>query len=289
MKLLRGLAIVFVVGGLLSGPARAGELESAFSELSNDGASFYADADYTLAIESWTAAYALRPVPTLLFHIAKAHQRDGQFERARLYFERFIDGGPDGANRKAAVRYVEMIDRHLARRAVERSLRSSPPARRARRAQPAIAAVETSSDVVVVDPRESKRKWFWRAAATTAVAVGATLYSGGRIAAAEDAKNEAWFRLVEERPAAVEGFVNVCAAAEDFDGGAAADLSSACNSGKRWESITSVMAMTSLVSLAASGYFYYKGYLASGPQREKLRIDPVVASDGLGVSLELDF
>ncbi len=94
---MRGYAVaallfccVFVVA---RGVARAAPTEAAaaasFRETYERAGRLYAAKDYTAAIPALHAAYAIQPVPQLLFNIAQAYRRLEQWSSARVYFEMY--------------------------------------------------------------------------------------------------------------------------------------------------------------------------------------------------------
>jgi hypothetical protein len=69
---------------------------------------------YQEAIEHYDAAYAARPDPTLLYNLARAYQRLGDYATALGYFERFIATAPDQTRARVPglERLVEEVRAH---------------------------------------------------------------------------------------------------------------------------------------------------------------------------------
>ena len=55
--------------------------------------------DFSRAIEALERAYAIYPLPRILYKIAEASERDGQFERAIESYERYLAEDPDTQDR----------------------------------------------------------------------------------------------------------------------------------------------------------------------------------------------
>lgn len=85
-RLLIATWLLAAPGQALAGePAPAGS----FRELYERAGRLYAAKDYTAAIPVLHAAYAVQPVPQLLFNIAQAYRRLEQWSSARVYFEMY--------------------------------------------------------------------------------------------------------------------------------------------------------------------------------------------------------
>src|SRR4051812_26130394 len=50
------------------------------------------------ALEGYSAAYALKPLPPFLFNIAQCHKQLGQWERAGFFYRRFKSLAPPGTD-----------------------------------------------------------------------------------------------------------------------------------------------------------------------------------------------
>lgn len=74
-----------------AGPAHAGpsEDEGAFAAQYERAGKLYAAKDYAAAIPALQAAFAIRPVPQLLYNIAQSYRRLEQWTPARVYFEMY--------------------------------------------------------------------------------------------------------------------------------------------------------------------------------------------------------
>lgn len=87
-----GVALLLSLSlGLSSTVARAEDAESArlriFREQYERAGRAYQDHDYAAAVPALQAAFAIEPVPQILFNIAQAYRRLGKWNSARIYFE----------------------------------------------------------------------------------------------------------------------------------------------------------------------------------------------------------
>jgi len=234
--LVVGIAVAVALG---QGTARADE-ELAYDVLVDHGVDLYERGDYKAAKEAFTAAYARRADPEALFYLAKSHQRDGDFQQALMFFDRFLETAPpDEADRAEAQRYRTMIARHLASREV-----TVPVFVPELDAEP-----ERAASIVAIpqphEPRKDPRAWrqtmYWVSGATMIASYGLASY----------------------------------ASREDSEG---------------WDKVINVSKYTWWAGVGGAVYFYYTGFIRDAPPaRENVRVNPAVAVDALGVSLELDF
>lgn len=79
----------------------------------------YHDGDYEAALELWTRAYELSGRPAILYNIAQAHGRLGQFVEEKEALEHFLEeSNGHEAYRVGAERRIEAIEARIARTAV---------------------------------------------------------------------------------------------------------------------------------------------------------------------------
>ncbi len=86
-------SLVALLGLLTTSSLRAAPPETtagaSFRETYERAGRLYAAKDYTAAIPVLHAAYAIQPVPQLLFNIAQAYRRLEQWSSSRVYFEMY--------------------------------------------------------------------------------------------------------------------------------------------------------------------------------------------------------
>lgn len=88
--------------------AWAQDVTKKVEELSAQAAAAYGEARYADSIELFKQAYALQPVPNLLFNIAKVYEKMEDWDRAEDYYREFIKS-PD-ADARAREVALERID-----------------------------------------------------------------------------------------------------------------------------------------------------------------------------------
>ena len=120
---------------------------------------------YLPALEGYTRAYDLSPLPEVLFNIGQCHFQLSSWERAAYFYRAYLRDRPDARNRALVEQLIAEAeferDRREAARAVPLPME---PARR----EAELAAASR--------PPVYKRWWFWAAVGTAAVAGGAALY-----------------------------------------------------------------------------------------------------------------
>jgi len=60
------------------------------------GEAYFKAGTFDKAIEEYEKAYALGPVPVMLFNIALAHEKNGTTDKALEYYKRYLDTAPTG-------------------------------------------------------------------------------------------------------------------------------------------------------------------------------------------------
>lgn len=120
---------------------------------------------YLPALEGYTRAYDLSPLPEVLFNIGQCHFQLSSWERAVFFYRAYLRDRPGARNRALVEQLIAEAeferDRRDAARAVPLPME---PARRE-------AELEASKR-----PPVYRRWWFWAAVGTAAVAGGAALY-----------------------------------------------------------------------------------------------------------------
>lgn len=114
---------------LLAGSAAAAPDE--FQRRYEDGKARYQAGDNEGAIRAFEAAYAVDPVPGVLFNIGQAYLKLGRPQEALRYYERYLETGPrlgERERRKVEGAITDARAQIAAGVAVERALRGAPPA-----------------------------------------------------------------------------------------------------------------------------------------------------------------
>lgn len=86
---------------LFSSPVQAQSMRR-FRQYVTRAQQAYERGDADAAIEALTRAYEIRPVPLLLFNIARAHELAGRYDRAVEYYDRFLATDPDPEQARTA-------------------------------------------------------------------------------------------------------------------------------------------------------------------------------------------
>src|SRR5258706_12863466 len=78
------------------------------------GAAFYSIHDYEDALREYQSAYALLPIPELVFNIAQAHLALGHKELALRHYQQYLRESPNVPARAEALTQVESLNQLLA-------------------------------------------------------------------------------------------------------------------------------------------------------------------------------
>jgi tetratricopeptide (TPR) repeat protein len=188
------LALVFAFAG---GRALAQGSNREFDRLVRQAAAAYEAHDANTAIAALERAYAMRPVPRLLFNLGRAHDQRGDPATAADYYRRFLATSPDPQTAAIAQEALGIAERQLARAAEERRQREAAEAAEreraleAARAQAALAEqqrleAERRRQAALTRPRRvtTPVAVAWGAAGVAAVAGG--LLGGLALAARSD-------------------------------------------------------------------------------------------------------
>ena len=91
--LVTSLLLFGLVSFGLASPAQAddaAERARVVEELSAEGAAYFGEGEFEKAIERFEEAYAVEPVPNLLYNIGRCYEQLEEWETAKDYFEDFI-------------------------------------------------------------------------------------------------------------------------------------------------------------------------------------------------------
>lgn len=86
------------------------ERAHAVEQLATAGANAYRAEDFDTAIRAFKKAYAIEPVPNLLYNIAKAYERQEKYPEAVEYYQKFVVAPEvDSSARKAAMERIDSL------------------------------------------------------------------------------------------------------------------------------------------------------------------------------------
>ena len=149
--------------------------------------------DFAGAIDDYRAAYQQRPLPTLLFNIAQAHRKSGNWQEALTTYERFLKEdpkstlAPEAEAHAAAMRAKIDAEKSLAERETAERLaqqRAEEAEALAKAREEERKKAEAALLLATTQPKKPplyKRPWFWVvvggvAVAAIGVGIGVGLY-----------------------------------------------------------------------------------------------------------------
>jgi len=124
------------------------------------------------ALEVYSKAYEVKPLPAFLFNIAQCHRNLENWERAVFFFRRFLEAKPETPNRAEVEALVLKLEAKLAE--IEEAERAE--AERKRLEALSAAALLSGGSSTVPDPKKKsvvKRWWFWTIVGVAVVGAGA--------------------------------------------------------------------------------------------------------------------
>lgn len=130
-------------------PSAAQSASATLKVLTETGVRLYERGDFSGAIQSFSAGYALRPKPVFLFNIAQAYRKSGQDQSALSFYGKFIAASPQSPYRAEAEAYIAYLRGKL-------GLDRPPPP----------------------PPRVYKKRWFWAVLGSAAVTAGVAVTLG---------------------------------------------------------------------------------------------------------------
>lgn len=77
--------------------------------LHDQGVAAYQRGEYQLAVRKLTAAYDTRPSPELVYHLAQAYRREGQWTAAVDLYVKYLELAPNGAAAADCRRELELL------------------------------------------------------------------------------------------------------------------------------------------------------------------------------------
>lgn len=113
----------------LSAHAQPRESRREFDQLVRSAVQHYEAGESRAAIDDLQRAYAIRPLPRLLYNLGRAHEQAGEFGAAADYYRRFIATNPDAD--AAAVTQVALAEAERRQAAAAEAERQREAARHA--------------------------------------------------------------------------------------------------------------------------------------------------------------
>ncbi len=146
------------------------------------GQTAYAAGEYERALTAFSSAYGLQPVPGLLFNIAQCHRQLGNYERAAVFYQQYLDLSPSSKNTsivRALLAETQASERERKRRLEEQE--------KLRSVKLQISDIRPLQDPFARDGRASEvvrsgssndsifqKWWFWTGVG--AITIGSTAY-----------------------------------------------------------------------------------------------------------------
>ena len=110
---------------LAAGSAAAQGSNRDFDRLVRQAATAYEAQDGAAAVAALQRAYAMRPLPRLLFNLGRAHDLRGDSATAADYYRRFLATSPDPQSTAVAQEALGVAERNIARAAEEQRQRDA--------------------------------------------------------------------------------------------------------------------------------------------------------------------
>jgi tetratricopeptide (TPR) repeat protein len=170
---------------LLTTPALAKDAaEMRAREQFRAGQAAYANGRYEQALGAFSEAYGLQPVPGFLFNIAQCHRQLGNYERAAVFYQQYLELSPSSANTarvRALLGEIEASEKERKHRLAEQQqkLRAVVDSTRAGPSPLQSALAPNHRDAKITQPAPSgdsifTKWWFWTGMG--AIALGTTTY-----------------------------------------------------------------------------------------------------------------
>lgn len=159
-------AVVALAACLALGPRTAGARSKddvAIEKLAKEAEQLYKAGDYTKSAETLLRALEVKPVPKLLFNVARTYDKGGDEENALRFYQRFIDVGRDPGLLRKASQAVERLRASRAAREAEEKKRQKEQAEQAEKARrdgeaalAAAAAAQAAAREAVLKAKEER-------------------------------------------------------------------------------------------------------------------------------------
>jgi tetratricopeptide (TPR) repeat protein len=184
MSRARTLALTLALS-LAAGVASGQERNREFDRLVRQAASAYDAHDSASAVTALERAYALRPVPRLLFNLGRAHEQRNDYATAADYYRRFLATSPDPQSTAVAQEALGIAERQVARQAEEQRQRDAAAAAERQRSLDAARAQTLAAEQQRLEDERRRQSALTRPRRiTTPVAIawgvaGAGVVAGG--------------------------------------------------------------------------------------------------------------
>jgi tetratricopeptide (TPR) repeat protein len=163
-----GPAVLALAAGLTLSPAAAGARSKgdvAIEKLAKEAERLYKAGEYTKSAETLLRALEVKPLPKLLFNVARTYDKGGDEENALRFYQRFIDVGQDPLLLRKASQAVERLRASRAAREAEEKKRQKEQAEQAEKARldgeaalAAAAAAQAAAREAVLKAKEERSK-----------------------------------------------------------------------------------------------------------------------------------
>jgi tetratricopeptide (TPR) repeat protein len=159
---LLGAAVLLVCLPIGTAIAQSDDSKVKAQKLSQQATKDYELSRFQIALDGYEKAYALYPVPGLLFNIGQCYMGLEDREQALVFFERYLEEMPDAKNRPL----------------VEDLIAEAKRKRRNRRPtfMPDVSGATTPKPTWSRSIPFYKKWWFWAAVGSAAVIAGGTMY-----------------------------------------------------------------------------------------------------------------
>lgn len=197
------LVVALLLPLLAGGAAWAEDARKQARELFQAAEQHYKLGRFQEALQEYSRAYELAPLPGFLFNIGQCHRLLHHYERAVFFYEGYLRERPDAANREAVLRLIEESQvklgkqREEQKRLEEEQQRADEERRRAEairrdkeraEEQARLLALEKDRLAALVEARREEDKqgapafyqtwWFWTiVGGVVATAAGVTVYA----------------------------------------------------------------------------------------------------------------
>lgn len=91
MALLCGVFVAAPVSGAMAQEGGEDALEAQFNAQAARAKALYVEGNLEEALEAFKEAYALKPEPNILYNMGRIHEKQGDFEQATVYYEKFAN------------------------------------------------------------------------------------------------------------------------------------------------------------------------------------------------------
>jgi len=185
-SVLVGLRTLLLLGGLSALPAAARDpAETRAREHFRAGQQAYEAGKYDEALKSFSEAYGLHPMPGLLFNIGQCHRKLGNYDRAAVFYQQYLELSRSRENFsavRALLSEVQTADREQKRKTAEEGLRQKQ-IKLAGTANVSrdlglkeASASSARAEQIAKPPSDSifKKWWFWTGVGV--IAAGTTAY-----------------------------------------------------------------------------------------------------------------